>query len=198
MAAKTKKKSLRTRTTAPEYKQRIVQNKNSRMGAPIQAIAVHSTESADIPGWDDLNSIYNWFNNPASQSSSHIGIDGEAHTHLWVPPSMKAWTILALNPVTFNIEFIGRAAQPDKAWEEAQYKEGAKWAAYIGIQNNIPMQRGSVRNIHGSPVITKRGIITHKQLTDAGFGSHTDPGPQFPLAEFIRAAQYYKKHGWVA
>lgn len=187
----------RSTSQAPKYRQRIVCNKSSRQGSPIQAIAVHSTESADIPGWDDLESIHNWFNTPKSQSSSHIGIDGEGNTELWVPPSMKAWTILNLNPVTFNIEFIGRAAQSSKAWEDKQYKEGAKWAAYIGLQNGIPMQRGSVRNIHGSPVITKRGIITHKQLTDAGFGSHTDPGPAFPMREFIRAAQYYKKNGWM-
>jgi N-acetyl-anhydromuramyl-L-alanine amidase AmpD len=188
----------RTKTTAPKYRQRIVRNKSSRLGAPIQAIAVHSTESADIPGWDDLDSIYNWFNNPASQASSHIGIDGEGHTELWVPPSMKAWTILSLNPVTFNIEFIGRAAQSSKAWEEDQYKEGAKWAAYIGLEHNIPMQRGVVKNVNGFPVITKRGIITHKQLTDAGFGTHQDPGPQFPMGQFIEASQWYKKNGWFA
>jgi hypothetical protein len=44
--------------------------------------------------------------------------------------------------------------------------------------------------------VTKKGIITHKQLTDAGFGSHVDPGPAFPMARFIELAQYYRKNGW--
>lgn len=189
---------MRAKTTPPKHEKHYVKNSSSRRGAPIQAIALHSTESQDRHETkNDLRAIRAWFDNPASQASSHIGIDGSGNTELWVPSTEKAWTILQLNSVTLNIEFIGRAAQAAKDWEEVQIKEGAKWAAYWGIRFGIPMQRGHVKGVNGFPVITKKGIIRHKDLTDAGFGSHTDPGPNFPMQDFIRYAQYYRKNGWV-
>lgn len=174
-----------------------MRNKSSRLGAPIQAIAVHSTESAEIPGGDqDLHNVGAWFNNPASDASSHIGIDGEGYSHLWVRDKDKAWTILQLNSVTLNIEFIARAAQPRSAWEERQINVGAKWVAYWAIKHDLPIQRGRVKNINGFPVITRKGIIKHSDLTAAGFGTHTDPGDNFPMARLIEKAQYYRRRGW--
>ena len=188
-----------TKTKRPHHRRHIVRNKSSRNGRAIRAIAVHSTESQDLRGTrDDVISIRNWFNNPRSQASSHIGIDGEGHTELWVPEEEKAWTILDLNSVTLNIEFIGRAAQPAREWEDAQIRRGAQWAAYWSTRFNLPVQRGNVRNINGVAVVTKSGIIRHKDLTDAGFGSHTDPGPQFPMRRFIDLTRFYKRRGWPA
>jgi N-acetyl-anhydromuramyl-L-alanine amidase AmpD len=189
--------ATRTKSEAPHGARHYVRNRSSRLGAPVQAIAVHSTESNDLKGTkDDLVSIRNWFNNRDSDASSHIGIDGQANTEIWVPREDKAWTILQLNPVTVNIEFIGRAAQPAKDWEEAQIKQGARWAAWWSIKYNFPIQRGAVRNINGFPVITKKGVIRHSDLTNAGFGTHGDPGPNFPMREFLDAAQWFKKNGW--
>ena len=181
----------------PHHRTRIVKNQSSRNGAKILAIAVHSTESADVRGWDDLNGVGNWFNNPASQASSHLGIDGEAHSIRYVTDGRKAWTISALNSVTLNIEFIGRAAQPGSAWEEAQIREGARWAAYWCLQYGIPAQRGACRAKNGQAWISKKGIIRHSDLTAAGIGSHTDPGRQFPMRDFLDKIQWYKKNGWV-
>jgi N-acetyl-anhydromuramyl-L-alanine amidase AmpD len=188
----------RTKTEPPAHTTHIVRNQSSRNGRTVSAVAVHSTESQDIPGsTDDLVAIRNWFDNPASQASSHIGIDGAGNTEVWVHSDRKAWTILDLNSVTCNIEFIGRAAQPASAWEESQIKQGARWAAYWCLMFDIPAQRGVVRNVAGNAVVTKKGIITHKQLTDAGFGSHVDPGPQFPMQDFLRYTRYFKQNGWV-
>lgn len=188
----------RTKTKPPEFTpHQIDRNFSERLGAPIQAIALHSTESNDkAKSWDDLHGVRNWFNNPAAQASSHLGIDGDGHVEKWVDFDKKAWTILQLNSVTVNIEFVGRAAQPKAAWEEAQIKAGARWAAYLGIKYGIPMQRGRVKNVNGFPVITRKGIILHSDLTEAGFGTHTDPGGNFPLHKFIESAQWYRRNGW--
>src|SRR5215213_10453306 len=105
-------KTNRTKTEPPNTTRNYVRNRSSRVFAPIQAVAVHSTESQDLPGTTrDLDGIETWFDNPASQASSHIGIDGDGNSRVWVPAEQKAWTILDLNPVTLNIEFVGRAAQ---------------------------------------------------------------------------------------
>lgn len=181
----------------PYHTRRLVRNQSSRMGRRISAIAVHSTESTDIPNSrDDLNSIFNWFNNPVSDASSHLGIDGDGQTDRWVEDHRKAWTILDLNSVTLNIEFVGRAAQPAAAWEDRQIRAAARWCAHWSIKHDIPLRRGRVRNVAGNAVVTRSGIITHKQLTDAGFGSHTDPGPAFPMRKLIRLARWYKDNGW--
>jgi len=186
-----------TRQHAPHHTIHLLErNFSSRNGSPIQAIAVHSTESLDHPGFDDLHGVRSWFDNPEAEASSHLGIDGEGHVEKWVRDADKAWSILQLNPVTLNIEFVGRAAQSRAEWERDQIHAGAQWAAYWGIKHGVPTQRGEVTNIHGFPVITRKGIITHKDLTDAGFGTHTDPGPQFPLARFINLAQEYRHSGW--
>lgn len=187
-------------TKPPFHKTRLVCNQSDRLhGASIRAVAVHSTESADIPNSrDDLDSIFNWFDTPASLSSSHLGIDGEGQTDRWVLDARKAWTILDLNSVTLNIEFIGRAVQPGSAWEKKQIRAAARWVAYWSRLHGIPIRRGKVRNVNGQAVVTKSGVITHKQLTDAGFGTHTDPGPNFPMRLLLKEARWYRKHGWIA
>lgn len=186
----------RTKTVAPSHSTHLVRNQSERR-APVLAIAVHSTESQDIPGTTrDLVSIRNWFDNPASQASSHIGIDGQANTELWVHSNRKAWTIGAANSWTVNIEFIARAGQAPGAWEDAQIKQGARWAAYWALKYDIPIQKANCRNVNGLCVCTKRGIIRHSDVTAAGFGTHTDPGPAFPMDDFLRAARFYKQKGW--
>lgn len=187
-----------TKTSPPHHTVHLLdRNFSSRLGAPIQAVAVHSTESSDVKAsWDDLHGVRNWFNNSASQASSHLGIDGDGHVEKWVKDVDKAWTILELNNRTLNIEFVGRAAQPRSDWEKAQIHAGAQWAAWWCVHHGIPVQRGQVKNVHGYPVIVEKGIITHHDLTRAGFGTHTDPGPNFPIGRFIDLAQEYKRNGW--
>jgi N-acetyl-anhydromuramyl-L-alanine amidase AmpD len=187
----------RTKDRPPKHRLRLVRNHSSRNGAPINAIAVHSTEGVDIPNsLRDLDALYNWFNNPASQASSHIGVDGDGNIDVYVMRDKKAWTILQLNSLTWNIEFVAKAAQSSGAWEERQIKNAAKYAAYVCLKEGIPAQRGTVKVVSGWPVIGRKGIIRHSDLTNAGFGSHTDPGANFPMREFIDAVRFYKKNGW--
>lgn len=186
----------RTKTEAPKHDTFLVRNKSERRD-PVCAVAVHSTESQDLHGTkDDLHGIRNWFNDQRSDASSHVGIDGDANTELWVHSNEKAWTIGAANSWTVNIEFVGRAAQPARDWEEAQIKEGAKWAAYWASKYNFKIQKANCRDINGLCVCTKKGIIRHSDVTAAGFGSHTDPGRSFPMNDFLTYARWYRKNGW--
>jgi N-acetyl-anhydromuramyl-L-alanine amidase AmpD len=188
----------RTKTKAPAHTTHIVRNQSERRG-PITAVAIHSTESQDRPGTtDDLKAIRNWFDNPASQASSHIGIDGQGNTELWVHSNKKAWTIGAANSWTLNIELVGRAAQPKAAWEEAQIRAAARWIAYWAVKYKLPVQHGRVSDVHGQCVCVTPGVITHAEVTAAGFGSHTDPGENFPFDQMLRHARWYREKGWVA
>jgi N-acetyl-anhydromuramyl-L-alanine amidase AmpD len=180
----------------PVHTTHIVRNQSERRG-PVLAVCVHDTESLDIPHSSlDIRSIRNWFDNPASDASSNIGVDGDGRSEQWVKSDRKAWACGAGNSFTENIEFIGRAAQKRVDWEEEQIKMGAAWAAYWCIKYNFAAQKGVVRNIKGQCVCTKPGIIRHSDITAAGFGTHTDPGKTFPMTEFLDATRWYKKNGW--
>lgn len=187
------------RVKRPKQRKRLVRNQSSRYGAKIQAIAIHTTEGHNRPGRADLNSLFSWFNNPDSESSSHISIDDEAHTDRYVMDSKKAWTILQLNAVTLNIELVGFAATLRKIWKKKyrkQLKKTAKWIAYWSKKHDIPIRRGKVGVRAGYPYIAKTGVITHADLTRAGFGSHQDPGKGFPMKLLLTLAKYYARRGW--
>jgi N-acetyl-anhydromuramyl-L-alanine amidase AmpD len=186
----------RTKTAAPSHSTHLVRNQSERRG-PILAVAVHSTESADLPGTTaDLAAIRSWFDNPAAQASSHIGIDGQGNTELWVHSDRKAWTIGAANSWTLNIEFVARAAQSAKDWDEAQIKQGARWLAYWALKYKIPIQRARCTNVHGQCVCITPGVIRHSDVTAAGFGTHTDPGENFPMDDFLDKGRWYAHNGW--
>lgn len=189
----------------PDFERHEVQNWSSRNGSNVYGIMAHTTESSDLPNTDDdLNGVGAWFNNPVSDASSWIGVDGDANAHLWVPGARKAWTMgnYKINAETLNIEFVGRAAQPESAWELAQLKHGAKWAAYAIINYDFVkidpknVQRASLALTGGTPFFRVPGIGRHKDLTDVGIGTHTDPGPAFDMSHFIDLVQYYCDNGW--
>jgi hypothetical protein len=197
--------ATRYKHTAPSHEKFNVVNQSSRNGSLVYGIMAHTMENADVPDTDrDLDGVQSWFNNPVSEASSWTGVDGDANSRLWVPGARKAWTMghYKVNAETLNIEFTGRAAQPESAWETAQLKHGAKWAAYAILNYDfVRIDPENVRRCQlalsgGTPYFKVPGIGRHKDLTNLGIGSHTDPGEGFPMAEFIDYVQYYCDNGW--
>jgi hypothetical protein len=68
----------------------------------------------------------------------------------------------------------------------------AKWALKYGI----PIQRARCTNVHGQCVCITPGVIRHSDVTAAGFGTHTDPGEDFPMDDFLDKGRWYREHGW--
>jgi hypothetical protein len=168
-------------------------------GKKIMALAVHSTESHPRPGSADLQAIYNWFSNPASQASSHYVIDDRGESWQLVREADKAWTIGAANSFTINYEMIGFARDSEASWlaRLPQLKKLAQHLAHNSRRLDIPLRKGEVANKNGVCVCTRTGVIRHSDVTRAGFGSHTDPGAGFPLRRVILLAQWYKVRGWI-
>jgi hypothetical protein len=189
----------RKRTFNRPYEEvKIVRNKSSRGSARPRAIAIHTTESHDRQGRSDVNGIVSWFNNPAAEASSHIIIDAEGYSTQCVPDTMKAWTIGNFNPWTLNIELIGWASTPRWRWlkRTSQLKKCAKYIAYWAHKYDIPVRRGDLDSLRGSPHVARTGVVTHYDATNAGFGTHTDPGKGFPMDRLLRYARYYYDKGW--
>lgn len=170
-----------------------VRNQSSRHGARPSLIVIHSTEGQDIPGTvRDLQSLGGWFDNPASQASSHVGVDGDGYSARYVIDGQKAWTCAFFNPVSLNIECIGRAAQPAALWETEQYRKVAMYVAFWSVEYGIPIRKGAVTR---DGRVSRSGVIRHSDLGRLG-GDHHDPGRNFDLARVNDMARHFRRHGW--
>jgi len=173
-----------------------VRNKSSRNGNRPSLIVLHDTESHDIQGLADLKAIGAWFDNPTSQASAHVCVDGEGISAQYVPDGAKAWSCREFNSVSLNIEQIGFATFTQAMWnrnDRAQLLKVAKYIAYWSKTYGIPIQRGAVSTVTGN--VTKPGVVTHAQLGLIG-GGHHDPGPNYPFSAVLLAARYYARRGW--
>lgn len=166
---------------------RLVRNKSSRNGVKPSIIVLHSTESNNLPGTQDLVNLGAWFDNPAAQASSNVAVDAEGNSARFVRDQDKAWTQARYNPYSLSIEAVGRASQT--FWPREQYREIARWVAYWSKRHDIPLRRGKVA---GGGVI-KSGIVTHNDLGAEG-GDHHDPGGFFRVTLVLGLAAIYRRH----
>lgn len=172
---------------------RNVRNQSSRNGTHPSLIVVHSTEGQDLPNSTrDLAGLGSWFDNGAANASSHVGVDGDGQSAKYVPDDRKAWTCAYFNSVSLNIECVGRAAQPAKLWEDAQYRKVAQYIAYWSKKYGIPIRKGAVAQ---NGRVIRSGIIRHSELGRLG-GDHHDPGANFNLARVNALARSYRQKGW--
>ncbi|HEX6715343.1 MAG TPA: peptidoglycan recognition family protein [Thermoleophilaceae bacterium] len=157
---------------------RIVRNQSSRNGIRPRIVVLHTTESHNTAGVNDLIGLAGWFDNPAAQASSHIGNDAEGNDIRLVPDDAKAWTQAAFNSVALSIEQVGQASQ--STWPVAQLDNTARWVAYWSKKYSIPL-------IHS----TTHGVCQHRDLGSAG-GGHHDCGSDYPFAKVLQLARQYQ------
>ncbi len=159
----------------------IVRNQSDRVpaGRTPTLIILHTTEGANQPGIQDLNALVSWFDNPASQASSHVGIDAEGNCVRMVRDERKAWTAGNYNSVSLNIEQVGRASTTKDNWIEG-YHHGlhrvARQMAEWSRRWKIPLQHSIVH-----------GVCQHVNVS--GPGGHTDCGPGYPETYVTRWAR---------
>lgn len=158
-----------------------VRNQSLRMGGTKPTLIVlHSTESHNRPGINDLGAIVSWFNNPAAQASSHVVVDDEGHAARCVPDARKAWHVAQYNSKSLGIEQIGAAAQGRDAWTEKQLRKVARYLAYWNYKYGIPLEYS-----------TTHGVRRHMDLGAAG-GGHHDPGVNYPFDHVIELARQFR------
>lgn len=160
-----------------------VRNQSSRNGAKPRLIVLHDTEGANIPNSIvDLQGLANWFDNPAAQASSHVGVDSDGYAAKFVDDAAKAWAQAAFNPIALSIEQVGFATQ--KEWPEAQLNKVAQYVAYWSKKYDIPLVYS-----------TDNGVCQHRDLGNAG-GGHHDVSATYPLDRVLAKAKAYRANGW--
>lgn len=163
-----------------------VENQSSRHGASIKLFVVHSTAGANIPhSIRDLRGVVNWFDDPASDASSHVIVDSDAQSARCVDDDMKAWTQAYYNPWCLSIEQIGLGA--DHLITRAELQETARWLAiWHKRYPHVPLHPGSVRP---DGTIVKMGVMRHSQLGNLGGGHPLCPGKGMDLAYTLDLAR---------
>jgi hypothetical protein len=120
-------------------------------------VVVHDTEG----GYEGSVS---WLCNPKAQASAHVVLreDGLEATQL-VKWGEKAWSCVAFNSVSDNLELAGFAS---KGYSRSQLRRAARIVAFRLHKRGLPANW--VRNGKG------RGFCRHYDLGLPG-GGHTDP-----------------------
>lgn len=156
----------------PKTIKRIVRNRSSRRGVTPRLIVLHTTEGTNRAGLSDLLGLASWFDNPASQASSHLGIDQEGNAVRMVPDAEKSWTQVSYNPQALSIEQVGFASSSTRYWVvtyDAGLRRTAQALARWSNKYKIPLK-----------LSTYKGVCEHRHLGQAG-GGHHDCGVNYPL-----------------
>lgn len=162
-------------------------NKSSRGGAGVRLIVLHTTEGAQT-----YQSLGNFFANPSSGVSSHVGIDNTPGTvGEYVKPGDKAWTAGNANPVAVQAEFCtpsGAAANwSADYWRKnmaTAMRNAADWIAEESKRFGIPIVGLTAAQAQGSG----RGVCQHNDLGAWG-GGHFDCGKGFPINDVLEMAR---------
>jgi hypothetical protein len=158
-------------------------NYSSRGGTGVRLIVLHTAEGATT-----YQSLGSYFANPASQVSSHVGIDDTPGTvGEYVPRSGKAWTAADANPYSVQAELCAFAEWDAATWNAhpVMLQNTAAWIAEEAAAYGIPIVKLSAGQAQDG--ITK-GVCQHNDLGASG-GGHWDCGPSFPINQVIAAAQ---------
>jgi N-acetyl-anhydromuramyl-L-alanine amidase AmpD len=154
-----------------------------------QAIVIHCTDGCEGGGHKDSD-VAAMFQDPklTPHRSAHYVVDADSCT-LCVPDALIAWHGGHHgNAATIGVELCGRASQTREQWLDATslatLQIAARLVADLCARYKLP---AAVINDEAL-VAGARGITTHAFVSAAWKqSSHYDPGPGFPLIDFVSA-----------
>lgn len=164
-------------------------NYSKRTRTATQCIVIHATDGHEGPSKaEDVGAM---IAGPlAKPRSPHAAVDSNSVVQC-VPWQLTAYHCGHTgNSLTEGIEICGFAKQTRAEWLDAlslpTLAIAARLVAMRCAANSIGpvfVDRTLIRSGH-------RGITTHAEISHAwGESNHTDPGPAFPLAEFMEAVR---------
>ena len=160
-------------------------NYSSRGGSTVRLIVLHTSEGATT-----YTSLGSYFANPASQVSSHVGIDDTPGTvGEYVPrDNGKAWTAANANPYSTQAEICTPSG--GYLWTTDQWNQHpnmlaniAAWVAEEAAHFGIPIVRLSAAQAQSGAA----GCCQHVDLGSEG-GGHVDCGNGFPMDAVLAMA----------
>lgn len=156
-------------------------NKSSRGGSAVRLVVIHTAQGAAT--FRDLGA---YFANPASEVSSHTGIDDTVgQCGEYVGRSDKAWTQGNANPYCVSCELCAWAEWDSAEWSRHpnMLANVAQWVAEECAHFGVPLVALSAAQAQSGAA----GVCDHAALGSDG-GGHWDCGPGFPMAQVISMA----------
>jgi hypothetical protein len=153
-------------------------------GRTIKWIVIHDMEAPEAS--NTAANVANWFAGPNSpQASAHYCIDNQ-HIVQCVRDKDVAWHAPGANSNGIGIEHAGYASQSRGDWLDAfstaELQLSAQLVRSLCDKYSIPKQYVDAAGLKAG----RPGITTHLQVTNAfRQGDHTDPGPNFPMDQYI-------------
>ena len=158
---------------------------NSGRSGGVRLIVLHTTEGATT-----IESLANWFANPAAKVSSHVGVDNHRQGTIaeYVKRDRAAWAQGNYNSASICVEMCTPAGAAN-GWSRDYWlsKQGwlldncAAWVAEEARAYGIPITRLSAAAAQGSG----RGLCGHVDIQP---WDRTDPGRGFPWDYIIAKA----------
>jgi hypothetical protein len=155
-------------------------NYSTRSGS-VRLIVLHTAEGAKT-----YQSLGSYFSNPASQVSSHVGIDDTAGVvGEYVKRNGKAWTQGNANSASVAAELCAWATWPATEWDRHpnMLNNTAQWIAEEAAAFGIPIVKLNAQQAQSNG----RGVCQHVDLGAWG-GGHHDCGPAFPMDRVLQMA----------
>jgi hypothetical protein len=133
-----------------------------------------------------------WFQNPDAQGSTHLTV-GQLACYRSLPNEAVPWGAKGANTAGFHIEHEGWASWSRTKWlteRDTTLRRGAYKTAYHCHLFDIPPVLLKAADLK----LRKPGVTTHHECVVAFGGTHTCPGPNFPLDKYMSyVKQYYRE-----
>lgn len=168
----------------------FVQAKNYTKGRikPVELIVLHSMEAPEKGSTAENVAHYFATSAPAS---AHYCVDNDSVIQC-VRDEDTAWQCKNANANGLGIEHGGYARQSADEWlddySKAMIELSARLAAGLCKKFNIPAFR-AVFVGPSNPKVIKPGFCMHREVPL--HGSHTDPGPNFPIDYYLSRVRVY-------
>jgi N-acetylmuramoyl-L-alanine amidase len=156
---------------------RAIRNSGVRSLSQIGLVIIHCTQS------NSARSSAEWFANPNTQGSAHLVLD-EDECYRTLVDSAIPWAAPGANTRGFHIELAGFAEWSRAEWMRHRrgLRRAAHKAAAHAVKFGVPIRLLTPAQMRNGA----RGFATHARCTTAFGGSHTDPGPNYPIDRFMR------------
>lgn len=161
-------------------------------------IVLHAMECAEKG--DSAESVGQYFQRQkttdAVRSSAHFGVDSNSIVQ-YVPAERIAWHAPGVNARAIGVEHAGFVRQSAAQWLDEYGKSmlalSAQLVAELCEHFQIPCEFVDAEDLRAGLT----GITTHAQVTLAypDKGSHTDPGPEFPLRWYLDQVRKHTANG---
>jgi N-acetyl-anhydromuramyl-L-alanine amidase AmpD len=160
---------------------------------PPNVIVLHTMEAPEQP--TTAEAVARWFaSDSAPMASAHYCVD-DCSIYQCVLEGDTAWHAKGgnMNKRSIGIELAGYAKQTAEEWHDLYSEKMLDRAA--GLVADLCSRYGiPAKFLVGDDIIKGLpGITTHLEITKAYKvpGGHTDPGPHFPMAEFLTKVESY-------